>query len=316
MADNIESVCNDPSIKIPKKRGRKKKKPDETPNETDDKPLPKKRGRKPRGGKIITPDANKIEKTDQIQNIILHLKCKLSDLSKENQQIENSNEIMQPFCFNKPKNTELIDNDTMFKQIKQKNKIGYKKDKKNNDETIINEKLLELATQLHANEIVHEKSACFWCTCDFDNPPIHIPKYKLSDTYHCYGCFCSPECAAAHLFGETIDSSIQFKRYHLLNYLYCKIYNYNDNIKPAPSPYYILDKYYGNLTIQEYRKQFKNDRLLLVVDKPLTRILPEIYDDNALKTNSGLYSTGGFNIRRKSEPQSKKTIVEDAFSGK
>ena len=52
------------------------------------------------------------------------------------------------------------------------------------------------------------------------------------------------------------------------------------NIKPAPNPYYTLDKYYGNLTIQEYRKLLSKDRLLLVVEKPLTKILPELYEEN------------------------------------
>ena len=56
---------------------------------------------------------------------------------------------------------------------------------------------------------------------------------------------------------KNIDSSTRFERYHLLNFLYCKIYNYSKNIKPAPSPYYTLDKYYGNLSIQEYRKLLK-----------------------------------------------------------
>ena len=44
--------------------------------------------------------------------------------------------------------------------------------------------------------------------------------------------------------------------------------------------FYTLDKFYGNLSIQEYRKLLKNDRLLLVVDKPLTRSLPELHEDN------------------------------------
>ena len=55
---------------------------------------------------------------------------------------------------------------------------------------------------------------------DFDNPMILIPKYELNKTYHCYGCFCSPECATAHLMEENIDSSSKFERYHLINHIY------------------------------------------------------------------------------------------------
>ena len=42
----------------------------------------------------------------------------------------------------------------------------------------------------------------------------------------------------------------------------------------------MLEKFYGNLSIEEYRKLLKNERLILVVDKPLTRILPELHEDN------------------------------------
>ena len=68
---------------------------------------------------------------------------------------------------------------------------------------------------------------------------------------------------------------MRFERYALLNHIYCKIYDYSRNIKPAPDPYYTLDRYCGNLSIQEYRRLLKSERVLLVVDKPLTRSLPE-----------------------------------------
>ena len=102
----------------------------------------------------------------------------------------------------------------------------------------------------------------------------------MRDSYHVYGCFCTPECATAHLMEENIDSSVKFERYHLLNHIYTKIYDYKKNIKPAPNPYYMLEKFYGNLSIQEYRTLLSNERLFLIVDKPLTRIMPELHQDN------------------------------------
>ena len=127
----------------------------------------------------------------------------------------------------------------------------------------INSKLKILEKSLHHNNISNKKSACFWCTCGFDNPSVYIPKHEIKSEYHVYGNFCSPECACAFLMKEDIDSSSKFERYQFLNYLYSKIYNYNKNIKPAPDPHYILDKFYGNLSIQEYRKLNQNDNLLL-----------------------------------------------------
>ena len=66
----------------------------------------------------------------------------------------------------------------------------------------------------------------------------------------------------------------------MLNFMYCNIYDYKKNIKLAPNPYYTLEKYMGNLTIQEYRKLLKNERLLILIDKPLTKIFPELHEDN------------------------------------
>ena len=34
------------------------------------------------------------------------------------------------------------------------------------------------------------------------------------------------------------------------------------------------------MTIQEYRKLLNNDKLLMIVDKPMSKILPELYEDN------------------------------------
>jgi hypothetical protein len=63
--------------------------------------------------------------------------------------------------------------------------------------------------------------------------------------------------------------------------MYSDICNNVDRpIKPAPDPRYLLNKYYGNLTIDEYRKLLKSDHLLYVVNKPLTHSLPELYEDN------------------------------------
>ena len=151
---------------------------------------------------------------------------------------------------------------------------------KDNDIRIIWNKLKQLQHNLHVNNISDKKSACFWCTYDFDNPPIYIPKHFIKESYHVYGCFCSPECATAYLMEENIDSSSKFERYFLINHIYSKIYDYKKSIKPAPSPQYMLEKFYGNLSIQEYRALLRNERLFLIVDKPLTRILPELHEDN------------------------------------
>jgi hypothetical protein len=181
----------------------------------------------------------------------------------------------------------------------------------------INSKLKELQKLLHTNDISDKKSACFWCTYSFDNPSVYIPKYKLQNSYQVYGCFCSPECATSYLYSENIDTSVKFERYQLINYIYSKVYDYNHNIKPAPNPYYLLDKYFGNLSISEYRKLLRNDRLLMVIDKPLTRVLPELHEETnnfMMTTHNEPSNTSIYKVKKKSiNPVTKNSIVSENF---
>jgi hypothetical protein len=115
---------------------------------------------------------------------------------------------------------------------------------------------------------------------------------------------------------ENIDSSTKFERYHLLNHIYSKIFDYKKNIKPSPNPYYMLDKYYGNLNIQEYRSLLRNERLFLVVDKPLTRILPELHEDNDdFIINNKIIPSNGLNNKKKLQKknQIKNSILNENF---
>jgi hypothetical protein len=270
---------------------------------TDEVKVPKKRGRKPKGGKVIQKPENPTDVIVPEPNIILHLKCGEKDLQTKNVGKENVDSFQ--FDTNPDLPYHVINNK------KKKALVNEDGDEQKN----IWKKLNDLAVNLHTNNISDKRSACFWCTCDFDNPPIYIPKYELNNTYHCYGCFCSPECSVSYLFNEHIDVSTRVERYSLLNHLYCKIYDYNKNIKPAPNPHYLLDKFYGNLTIQEYRKLLKNERLLLIVDKPLTRILPELHEDNDdfLLNQQSIPSSTKFTLR-KSKPPTKKEILTENFN--
>ena len=271
----------------PKKRGRKPKKT-KASTENAPKKVHKKRGRKPKGGKIIKKINEKISE-DEIKkpNIILQLKCSSKDLENHNENVfaavKVNNQITSYNLKNNKQtniNFEQYNNITYKPASKKTNIHECPSDTDSTDLKEIWEKLRILKVKLHLNEVSDKRSHCFWCTCHFDNPPIFIPKQERNNIIEVYGCFCSPECAVAYLKNEPIDCSVLWERYALLNNIYSKIYNYEKNIKPAPNPYYTLDKYYGNLSIQEYRKLLSKDRLLLVVDKPLTKILPELYEEN------------------------------------
>jgi hypothetical protein len=286
-----------------KKRGRKPKNAKKV-----DKPPPKKRGRKPKGGKIIKniSDLN----TNQIvkkPNVILHLKCATDDIHESSQPFDCGGSNPKFLNINKQSNVQY-------------NEINMSEEQKLEKKDIY-EKIRQLKFKLHNNDVSDKRSNCFWCTYPFDNPPIYIPKKERNGSIEVYGCFCSPECAVAHLKKEPLDTSTLWERYALLNNIYSDIYKYENNIKPAPDPHYTLDKYYGTLTIQEYRKLLNNQQLLLVVEKPLTKILPELYEENndspTIYSNLLTEKTHGkqqLRLHRKLPKNSKKSLLSSNFN--
>ena len=292
-------------------------------NENQD--VAKKRGRKPKGGKIIQQTLLLTNAKENRPNVILHLKCFFKDLN-DNKLIDGQ---LDSFNFsNANLSYNVINKHDINNSLNQPSKIDEEIDydseydnaadlalNKTNDIKEIWKKLKVLEQDLHLNNISSKKCACFHDTCEFDSPPIYIPKYFMNETYHVYGCFCSPECAVAFLMKESIDTSTKFERYYLLNHIYCKIFEYNKNIKPAADPFYMLEKFYGNLTIQEYRALLRNERLFLVVDKPLTRIMPELHEDNDdFIINNKIIPSNTYQIKKRMQKkQTKKNILNEHF---
>lgn len=312
----------------PKKRGRKPKKKENVP-----KPPPKKRGRKPKGGKIIKKNTKINENsTTPPPNVVLHLKCSSNDLlSQNNYNITDYNpNVENPIAYNINTNTKMYE--LQYEEIKtqekpiQHNNIILKKEKPQKEECVntkdIWDKLNKLKRNLRTNNVSDKRSACFWCTYEFDNPAVHIPKQYNGDCLEVYGCFCSPECALSYLKNEQIDDSTKWERYSLLNNVYSKIYDYEKNIKPAPNPHYTLDKYYGNLSIQQYRKLLSKERIYMVVDKPMTKILPELYEENNEIPNvyNNLLDTKqqtnvkNFRLKRSQTKQTKSNALSNTFN--
>lgn len=350
----IHQIAEEYDISLPlkKKRGRKSKNELQMINKLkleniiDDeivygeyKPVTKykKRGRKPKGGKIIQNISNNELDVNVKTNVILHLKCFLVDIENNNVNninniyegvsLQNNNNSTNKLSYNIIKSNANSSTDTLnnnlyndqytsnfnSKQvgnddIKYADNIQYADalpkndtDKKNKMDKDIYLKLKELEVSLRTNNINNKKSACFYCTEDFDNPPVYIPKFVINGSYHVYGCFCSPECSTGYLMKEQIDSSIKYERYFLLNNMYSKIYNYTKSIKPAPDPYYTLDKFFGNITIEEYRSLIKNKRLYILIDKPITRSLPELHEDNDDFIINNKIIPSNFQINKKSK---------------
>jgi len=343
-----------------------------TPNQIHKNQINKKRGRKPKAGLMSNTTSNLSDITE-VPNIILHLKCHMSDL-KTNDSISNygyTPAIEEVESYN-ISNTSIHSSDIAnmnkdddeYEQSGEYNDDGDDKNYNNNNNNsfesnnssysasasaavsgsvvscastftlpvssacasasasatmssitarninIIQErnskeimkKLNRLKFSFHNGEPlqskINHKSACFWDTCDFDTQMYYIPVMIVNDIFQVYGCFCSAECAVAFLLKEPIDTSTKFERLHLIQLLYG---NPNGRgIKPAPNPYYLLDKYYGNLTIQEYRQLLKGPQLIHIVNKPLTHILPELYEDNNdFLVNSKVIPTNNLKLKKR-----------------
>ena len=208
-------------------------------NPMDVKHVMKKRGRKPKGGKIIQQVIPTENLTNDKPNVILHLKCSMKDLHNS----ANSNNVdsytfgtKNELCYDVIGSENINSVNTYYNDKNNINNINNLKNTNSSfndydeDEDDCNtnkdatkeiwKKLKQLEHNLHVNNVNNKKSACFWDSCDFDNPPVYIPKHFINGTYHVYGCFCSPECGVAYLMNENIDSSTKFERYHLFNHIY------------------------------------------------------------------------------------------------
>lgn len=93
---------------------------------------------------------------------------------------------------------------------------------------------------------------CFWCCHPFECRPCALPLEYRKGTYHVYGCFCSPECAASYNFNDFQDTEKRWERYSLLNRLYKKRDQPNCKIKLAP-PRQTLQIFGGPLSIIQFR---------------------------------------------------------------
>jgi len=216
----------------------------------------KKRGRKPKGGKILDAMVLQAPVEEVLHNIVLHLKCSVQD-------------VQLP-----PKDDGGVE--AFFSEIPHEN-YGAQ-----SDESSLHEKLKTLQSRLHTNMEMKTRSDCFWCTYSFDTPAVHIPKCKLGDNYQVYGSFCCPECAAGYLLNEArLDASCKFERYHLLNHVYGSVYGYKEGIVPAPPPHYLLNKFLGILSIEEYRQMIKQDKFVLMAEKPMCCSYPELMQSSA-----------------------------------
>lgn len=116
--------------------------------------------------------------------------------------------------------------------------------------------------------------ACFWDCHSFRGMPCVIPTKIEEDIWHVYGNFCSPECAAAYLFNERMDSHVQWERFALLNRLYAEGGN-AVRLAPARS---VLRLFGGTLDVTEYRAILSDRRMRIDVMSPPMISITQVMD--------------------------------------
>ncbi len=116
--------------------------------------------------------------------------------------------------------------------------------------------------------------ACFWDCHTFRGIPCVIPTKIEEDIWHVYGNFCSPECAAAYLFSERLDSHVQWERYALLNRLYAEG---EGSVRLAPARS-VLRLFGGTLDVSEYRAVLTDRRMRIDVMQPPMISITQVMD--------------------------------------
>jgi hypothetical protein len=200
--------------------------------------------------------------------------------------------------------------------------------------TNYSEKLMVLFQDSNRYKQLPEKTeiCCFWCCHNFATPPVAIPSHINDETWHVYGNFCSPECAASYLFKEKLDAHVQWERYALMNSLYSEDAGISAGssrgVRPAP-PREVLRMFGGSMDISEYRALVHERKLRIdVMTPPMVSIIQtmdtkpaDFYDQN-LKNNVSkgdiqhkynAPGAQGLRLRRTKPVKSKESTVEWAM---
>lgn len=99
------------------------------------------------------------------------------------------------------------------------------------------------------------KIHCFWCCHPFQSIPVGLPQRRKQKYLTMTGCFCSPECAAAYNFNDTLSTDDIWERYALLNEVFISPEK-NQFIRPA-LPRECLQIFGGFLHIDKFREHNK-----------------------------------------------------------
>lgn len=235
-----------------KKRGRKKKEPQEVKPVVSEEPVKKKRGRKKKW-ETTTFKNNYINDNEEEDTSIFDEDEEIKDYSSS--ALSFGNLCIQVHDIEKGENTDISD---FFTERDNKGcNIILSSDEEDTcdivKENVKNVKHYNKGVDITKTKRCINDIRCYNCHHTFKNIPFYLPidycpklqRYKL------FGNFCSPNCAKSYCMN---NKSFENKVY-LIGQFYRKLFGPNFRITPAPSVLH-LNTYGGKLSIEEFRKSF------------------------------------------------------------
>lgn len=130
--------------------------------------------------------------------------------------------------------------------------------------------------------------ACYWCTHQFETPPIGLPVkcFPAEDGFYVTGCFCSISCAAAFNLESRESNDTVCERYSMLCSLSQILYG-SDDVRAAPN-WKSLQRFGGHMTIEQFRG-FPKDRVLLCDVPPMRSQTVQLEEVNEGDVGSGYH---------------------------
>lgn len=213
-------------------------------------------------------------------------------------------------------------------EIQSKNKLNNKKETKvhiNNQESNRKRGFFKVLDEFIENkEWLHSTSVCcWWCCHTFDTVPIGMPCYydNSINKFRVKGVFCSFSCMIAYKDEKKINNIN-----HNIKFLYSKMTGtilLDCVLKPAPSRY-TLKMFGGQLTIDEFRDNFTENKIYKMVEYPMfisNDYMEEIDIKNIKRANHKLFDENNsqqprvFNNlddKRVEDAKSRLLIIENA----
>jgi hypothetical protein len=134
---------------------------------------------------------------------------------------------------------------------------------------------------------------CWWCCHSFDTVPIGLPeKYdELLKKFQVKGVFCSFSCIVAY---KNEHKRIRVNDY-LIKFLYNKLtgtFLLDSHLEPAP-PRCSLKMFGGELTIEEFRNSFRENRVYKMIEYPMfvcKDYIEEVDIQNVKRVNQSVFT--------------------------